>query len=61
MINKQFKFEGKIITVQVVEFTRNHTKFIFKFQDQFYLEGQGQPHQFSNLSETFRCLINISS
>ena len=36
MINTQLKFEGKIPTVQAVEFTRNHTKFIFKFQDQFY-------------------------
>ena len=63
MVNTQLKFEGKfegkIPTVQVVEFTRNHTKFIFKFQGQFYLEGQG--HQFLNPSETFRYLINISS
>ena len=61
MINTQCKFEGKIPTVQVVEFTRNHTKFIFKFQGRVYLEGQGQGHQFPNPSETFRCLINISS
>ena len=33
---------------------------LFKFQGQFYLEGQGQGHQFSNLSETFRC-TNSSS
>ena len=59
MVNTQLKFEGKIPTVQVVEFTRNHTKFIFKFQGQFYLEAQG--HQFSNPSETFRYLKNISS
>ena len=59
MINTQLKLEGKIPTVQVVEFTRNHTKFIFKFKGQFYLEGQGR--QFSNPSETFRCLKNISS
>ena len=32
----------------------NHTK----FQGQFYLVGHGQGHQFSNPSETFRCLIN---
>ena len=61
MINTQLKFEGKISTVQVVKFTKNHTKFIFKFQGKFYLEGQGQGHQFSNPSETFRCLKNISS
>ena len=61
MINTQLKLEGKIPTVKVVEFTRNHTKFIFKFQGQFYLEGQGQGRQFSNTSETFRCLKNISS
>ena len=30
MINTQLKFEGKIPTVQVVEFTKNHKKFIFK-------------------------------
>ena len=60
MINTQLKLEGKIPTVQVVEFTRKYTKFIFKFQRQFYLEGQGQGRQFSNPSETFRCL-NISS
>ena len=63
MVNTQLKFEGKfegkIPTVQVVEFTRNHTKFIFKFLGQFNLEDQG--HQFSNPSETFRYLINISS
>ena len=58
MANTQLRFEGKIPTVQVVEFTRNHTNFIFKFQGQFFLEGQG--HQFSNPSETFRYLINIS-
>ena len=61
MINTQLKLEGKIPKVQVVEFTRNHTKFIIKFQGQFYLEGQSQGHQFSNPSETFRCLKNISS
>ena len=44
MVNTQLKFESKIPMVQVVEFTRNHTKFIFKFQGEFYLEGQG--HQF---------------
>ena len=54
MINTQLKFEGKFL-VQVVKFTWNHTKFILKFQGQFYLEGQG--HQFSNQSETIRCLI----
>ena len=59
MVNTQLKFEGKIPTIQVVEFTRNHTKFIFKFQGQFCLESQG--HQFSNPSETYRYLINISS
>ena len=59
MANTQLKFESKIPTVQVVEFTRNHTKYIFKFQGEFYLEGQG--HQFSNSFETFRYLINISS
>ena len=46
MVNTQLKFEGKIPTVQAVEFTRNHTKFIFKFQGKF---------------ETFRYLISISS
>ena len=34
---------------------------IFKFEGQFDLEGQGQGHQFSNPSETFRCLTNGSS
>ena len=51
MINTKLKFEVKIPTVQVVKFTRNDTKFILKFQGQFYLEGQG--HLFSNPSETF--------
>ena len=43
---------------EVVTFTSNHTKFL-KFQGQFDLEGQG--HQFSKPSETFRCLVNSSS
>ena len=34
---------------------------IIKFRGQFDLESQGQGHQFSNPSETFRCLVNSSS
>ena len=34
---------------------------IFKFKDQLDLEGQGQGHQFSNTSETFRYSINSLS
>ena len=50
MINVQFKFEDVIKTVYFLVKT-------VKFQGQFDLEFQG--HQFSNPSETFRCLINI--
>ena len=61
MLNTYLKFEAKIpYGSKVVAFTRNSHK-MFKFQGQFDLEGQGQGHQFSNLSETFRCLINSSS
>ena len=49
MINTHLKFEAKIPNgSKVVAFTR------FKFKGQFYLEGQGQGHQFSNTSEIFR-------
>ena len=38
MVNTQHKFESKIPTVQVVEFTRNHTKFILSFKANFILK-----------------------
>ena len=58
MINTHLKFEAKILNgSKVVAFTNNYTK-IFQFQGQFNLEGQGQGHQFSNLSEIFRRSIN---
>ena len=60
MTNTQLKFEGKIPTAQKLLHSRGITQ-IFKFQGQFDLEGQGQGHKFSNLSETFRCLINSSN
>ena len=54
MINIQLKFEAENPNgLTVVAFTRNHK--IFKFQGQFDLEVQGQAHQFSNQSQTFRC------
>ena len=59
MINIQFKFEAKIInSLKVVKFTRNHN--FFKFKCKFDPEGQGQGHQFSNPSKTFRCSVNSS-
>ena len=58
MINTHLRFEAKIPNgSKVVAFTKNHTKFLF--EGQFDLEGQG--HQFSNSSGTFRFLINSSS
>ena len=56
MINTQLRFEGKILTVQKLLYPQGIIQ-IFNFQGQFDLEGQGQGHQFSNPSETFRCLI----
>ena len=55
MINTELKFQGKIHKVQ------KELRKMFKFQDQFDLEGQGQGHQFSNPSETFTCSINSLS
>ena len=50
------KFEANIPNCsKVIAFTRNS-----KFQGQFDLEGLGQGHQFSNISETIRCLINLT-
>ena len=54
MINTQLKFEGKIPMVQKLLHSQGIT-LNFKFQGQFALEDQGQDHQFSNLSDTFRC------
>ena len=61
MINTHLKFEGKIPTVQNLLHLQGITQKFLKFQGQFDLEGQGQGHQFSNPSETFRCLVNSSS
>ena len=58
MINTQLKFEGKTSTFQKLLHSQGVTQ-TFKFQGRFDLEGQG--HQFSNPSETFRCLINSLS
>ena len=54
MINTHLKFEAKILNgSKDVTFTRNYTKFL-NFKSQFDLEGQGQGHQFSDISEIFR-------
>ena len=42
MINKQFKFEGKILTVK---FLKNLKPKFFMFQGKFDLENQGQGHK----------------
>ena len=53
MIKTHLKFEVKIPNgSKAVAFTRNYR--VFKFKVQFHLEGQGQGHQFSNMSEIFR-------
>ena len=58
MINTQLKFEAKIPNGCCIH-KESHK--IFKFKGQFDLEGQGQGHQFSNLSEIFRWSINSLS
>ena len=53
MINKQFKFEGKI---------QNGFKNLTPrpmFQGQFDLEDQGQVHQVSNSSETCNHIFKV--
>ena len=61
MINTQLKFEGKIHNGSKSCCIHKESHKIVKFQGQFYLEGQGQGHQFSNPSDTVRCLIKGSS
>ena len=52
MINKHLKFEAKIPNGSSCIHKELHK--IFKFKGQFDLEGQGQGHQFSNMSKIFR-------
>ena len=61
MINADLNFETKIPKgSKVVAFTRNFTKFL-SIKANLTLKGQGQGHQFSNLSEIFRSSINSIS
>ena len=50
MINKQFKFEGKILNGYTGILKKMKTKF-WRLQGQFDLEDQGQGRQFSNSSQ----------
>ena len=53
MINTHLKFEAKIPNgSKAVAFTRNYTKFL-SLKANLTLKGQGQGHQFANLSEIF--------
>ena len=49
----KLKFKGKIPWFKSCCIHKESYRF-FKFQEQFDHEGQGQGHQFSNPSETFR-------
>ena len=60
MINTYLKFEAKIPNGSKLFIHKELFKF-FKFKGQFDLDGQGQGHQFSNMSEIFRFLTNSSS
>ena len=60
MINTEQNFESKIPTVQTLLHSQGITQNFF-FQGKFYLEDQGQGHQFSNSSETFMWSIHGSS
>ena len=60
MINTQLKFESEIPTVQMLLYPQGITQNCLVSRP-IDLEGQGQGHQFSNLCETFRLLINSSS
>ena len=55
MINTHLKFEAKIPNgSKAVAFTRNNTKFLsLKANLTLKGQGQGQGHQFANLSEIF--------
>ena len=60
MINTQLKFDGKILTVQVIEFARDHTKFL-SLKAHFTLKVKVKVTSFQTSLRHFRCLINISS
>ena len=56
MINKQFKFEGKILNSEMLKNLK--PKFWF-FKVQYDLKGQDQAHQVSNSSEIFMQSIDL--
>ena len=59
MINTYLLFEDKIhYGSKFIAFSRNYTKFFFKFQGQFDIEGEDQGHQFSNSFEIIRWSMN---